>query len=104
MEKPILNISAVYSFLTEGSVGPVTTQTNPPTGSCSSEQSFELPEGLRYMCVAMTFGMGLFKHYKYCKFINGVCPLNKYIPTIKIETGQLEIEKKWAVINAANNK
>ncbi|MEK7597644.1 MAG: hypothetical protein AAB441_03295 [Patescibacteria group bacterium] len=100
MEKPSLNINAVYSFLTEGSVNPVTTQINPPTGSCSFEQSFELPEGLRYMCVVMTFGMGPFKHYKYCKSINGKCPLDKYTPTTKIETGKFEIEKKWEAINA----
>lgn len=97
MEKSSLNINVVYSSLTEGSVNPV-------TGSCSFEQSFELSEGLRYMCVAMTFGMGPFKHYEHCKSINGKCHLDKYTPTIKIETGKLEIEKKWEAIKTANSK
>ena len=99
VEKPSLNINAVYSFLTVGSVESVTTQTNPATGPCSFEQSFDLPEGRRYMCVAIIFG-NLIKRYEGCGFSNGKCPFGKYTPITKIEAGKLEIENKWETINA----
>ena len=105
MEKATFNINAVYSSLTKGSVEPITTQTNPPTGPCFFEQPFELSQGLRFMCVGVIFGK-LFKHHDGCEFSDGRCPLDKYTPLKKIDFGdsKLEIENRWKEININNGK
>lgn len=99
VEKLDLNTKAAYSFFTDSSVEPVTTQTNPPTGPCS----FELPidvhnHGLRYICIAILFHKGPFKFYKACKFNKRECPLNQYSASKIVYDEPLEIEKKWKTI------
>ena len=107
MEKATFNINAVYSSLTKGSVEPITTQTNPPTGPCSFEQLFELSQGAIFICVAAIHGK-IFKHYGGCKFENNKCPLNKYTPLEKIDYGdsksKFEIEDRWKEIKSNNGK
>ena len=103
MEKPNpgIDINAAFSFLTEWVVSPVTNRNNPSSGPCSMELPIAPPDQnrLKYICIGMLYGKGLFKFYKACKF-NGHCPIGKYKPVKKIEDKPLEIEEKWAKIKS----
>lgn len=104
MEKSNLsiNINAAFSFLTQGSEEPATSQNNLATGACSLEIPIaaENQSRLKYVCMGMLFHKGPFEFYKACRFSNGKCPLDQYAPAKKVVYEPFEIEKKWAEIKA----